>query len=199
MDKHCESPTAIYDSTAAAVANVHTAGAIAARHVRTASVKMTTMSAITSSTNADRCETGLPTICDLIKWARDIVCRCTAEGERLAQLHGRSSSIQARTAASAKIAPVVPNPRTKSTSRPGGPCRASFADTTTGSSGAGPESRDASLSSETDVDINRSMKPCGLPTSKTAPSATYFQNQRLVTAAISAAVAGNPRLRYPRS
>src|SRR6266542_3181645 len=42
-------------------------------------------------------------------------------GERLAQLHGRSSSIQARTAASAKIAPVVPNPRTKSTSRPGGP------------------------------------------------------------------------------
>ncbi len=65
MDKHCESPTAIYDSTAAAVANVHTAGAIAARHVRTASVKMTTMSAITSSTNADRCETGLPTICDL--------------------------------------------------------------------------------------------------------------------------------------
>src|SRR6266567_2767543 len=79
----------------------------------------------------------------------------------------------------------------------GRPCRASFADTTTGSSGAGPESRDASLSSETDVDINRSMKPCGLPTSKTAPSATYFQNQRLVTAAISAAVAGNPRLRYP--
>ena len=83
MDKHCESPTAIYDSTAAAVANVHTAGAIAARHVRTASVKMTTMSAITSSTNADRCETGLPTICDLIKWARDIVCRCTAEARGL--------------------------------------------------------------------------------------------------------------------
>ncbi len=196
MDKHCESPTAIYDSTAAAVANVHTAGAIAARHVRTASVKMTTMSAITSSTNADRCETGLPTICDLIKWARDIVCRCTAEARGLL-----NSMVEA-----ARYKPEPPRARKSRrwSQIPGRRARRGREalpriDTTTGSSGARPESRDASLSSETDVDINRSMKPCGLPTSKTAPSATYFQNQRLVTAAISAAVAGNPRLRYPRS
>src|SRR6266536_988488 len=132
------------------------------------------------------------------KVGSDIVCRCTAEARGLL-----NSMVEA-----ARYKPEPPRARKsrrwsqipdEEHVAAGRPCRASFADTTTGSSGAGPESRDASLSSETDVDINRSMKPCGLPTSKTASSATYFQNQRLVTAAISAAVAGNPRLRYPRS
>ena len=72
MDKHCDGPTGMYDSTAAAVANVHTAGAIVARQIRTANARMTTMSATTLSTNADRCETSLPAVCALIEWAFDL-------------------------------------------------------------------------------------------------------------------------------
>jgi len=65
----------MYDSAAAAVANAHIAGAIAARQMRTASARVTTMSATILSTNADRWETGLRATCVLIDWACDMALR----------------------------------------------------------------------------------------------------------------------------
>jgi hypothetical protein len=75
MDAQWEIPTGMYDSAAAAVANAHIAGATAARQMRTARARVTTMSATTLSTNADWQEASLPAVCVLMEWPCDMARR----------------------------------------------------------------------------------------------------------------------------